>query len=100
MAIEKKPFAGIKRIAKARLAKQLQGQKLSENFYVLRHFKDGARRILDLCFDFNNIHSLEINLINKWRRTCRLDSPYVEEMLQKYEECVFRIGTLPINRPL
>ena len=51
-----------------------------------------------ICLDFNNVQSIEITEVKKWKRLSRIDSPYIEEILQKYGSLVSRIGTLEINR--
>lgn len=58
-----------------------------------------------ICLDFNNVQSIEISEINEkwkvkktWKRLSRIDTPYIEEILQKYGSLVSRVGTLQINR--
>jgi hypothetical protein len=55
--------------------------------------------IFGICLDFNNVESVEITEVkDKWKRLSRIDSPYIEEILQKYGSLVSRVGTLQINR--
>jgi len=53
-----------------------------------------------LCFDFKNILSYAIVpfLEMKWKRVCRLDSPFVDVMLQKFGMNSSRIGEPNINK--
>jgi hypothetical protein len=91
--IGKEPDANVKKLAKE---KYMGKEKLTDNFHVLHNFKENDQSFR-LCFDFNNVNNIDLNEIGKWIRVCRLDSPYVEHMIQKYANCVFRIGTMPIN---
>jgi len=70
------------------------GGRLSPRFYRIRHFADSEdKEPFGICFDFNNVRSIGLDHLAKWKRICRLDSPFVEDMLQKYGSHVFRIGT-------
>lgn len=58
-----------------------------------------------ICLDFNDVRSLPFaeiydNWKNKktWKRVSRIDSPFIEEILQRYGTLVSRIGTFQINR--
>lgn len=64
---------------------------------VMWHFnpKEGTQGI---CLDFNNVQSVEISKVKKWRRLARIDSPYIDEILQRYGSLASRIGSLEINR--
>jgi hypothetical protein len=72
-------------------------QNLPDNFHIIWNFKD-EKETFGICFDFNNVRSMEKDNVRKWKRICRLDSPFVEEILEKYGKLVSRIGTLEINR--
>lgn len=72
--------------------------KLYESLYILHNVKD-KDNFLRICFDFNNMKTVEKSELADWDRICRLDSPFLEEFLQKYGNHVFRIGTMPINKP-
>ena len=71
---------------------------LPESLYLLHNMKD-PESFIKLCFDFNNVRSLEDAQLKEWTRIGRLDSPFLEELLQKYSNQAFRIGTMPINKP-
>lgn len=75
----------------------LRKGKLPANFHILWNFRD-RNKTFGVCFDFNNVRTIEIAKLRKWKRVCRLDSPFVEEILEKYGRLVSRIGTLDINR--
>ena len=71
--------------------------KLCNSLYMLHNLKEDES-FIKLCFDFNNIKSLEDTQLKEWTRIGRLDSPFLEELLQKYSNHAFRIGTMPINK--
>lgn len=73
-------------------------KNLPLRIYPLWHFKDGSN-YFGLCFDFQNVCSIELNEINSENRICRLDSPIVEDMLQRYGSYAFRIGAPDSNSP-
>lgn len=57
------------------------------------HFADNTNdEPFGICFDFSNVRSLPVDDLKKWQRICRLDSPFIEDMLQKYGSHAFRIG--------
>jgi len=67
---------------------------LPARFYILRNFVDDDKKDpFCICFDFNNVRSVLMNDLGRWSRICRLDSPFIEDMLQKYGSQAFRIGT-------
>jgi hypothetical protein len=66
---------------------------------MLHNLKE-EQTFIKLCFDFNNIKSLEEAQLKEWTRIGRLDSPFLEELLQKYSNQAFRIGTMPINKQI
>jgi len=65
---------------------------LGLRFHRIKHFHDQGESI-GICFDFNNVKSVPIEGIRASDRVCRLDSPFIEDMLQKYGAQSFRIGT-------
>jgi hypothetical protein len=67
--------------------------KLPDNLFKLLYFRsdDGT---FGFCFNFNNIQSINIDELKKWKRRCRLNSPYIDEIVQKYVGIVQRIGKL------
>ncbi len=71
---------------------------LYESLYVLHNVKEN-NSFLQICFDFNNMKTIEKDKLIKCKRICRLDSPFLEELLQRYGNHAFRIGTMPINKP-
>lgn len=73
--------------------------KLCNSLYMLHNLKEDES-FIKLCFDFNNIKSLEDTQLKEWTRIGRLDSPFLEELLQKYSNHAFRIGTMPINKAM
>ena len=66
-------------------------------FYALDNFRnsDTPGELERLLIDFQSIESIAISKFSRkrWRRLCRLDSPYVEDLLQKYGSHSIRIGT-------
>lgn len=64
---------------------------------VMWHFSP-RKGTQGICLDFNNVQSVEIAEVKKWKRLARIDSPYIDEILQRYGSLVSRIGTLEINR--
>ena len=71
--------------------------RLPANLHILWNFRH-EKEIFGICFDFNNVQSVEISEFEKCKRRCRLGSPYIEDMLEKYGSLVSRIGTMEINR--
>jgi len=74
----------------------LKGKSLPSKFHAIWNFRDEAGAC-GICFDLSNVRSTEIENVKKWKRVSRLDSPFVEELLEKYGHLVSRIGTLAIN---
>jgi hypothetical protein len=64
---------------------------LGLRLYRIKHFAD-HNESMGICFDFNNVKSLPIDGIGPSERVGRLDSPFIEDMLQKYGAQSFRIG--------
>ena len=70
------------------------GQSLPDRLYRVRHFADDMKgQPFDICFDFNNVRTVPPEDLKKWKRICRLDSPFIDEMMQKYGTQAGRIGT-------
>ncbi len=90
---DKKPMTEIVEHLKNRYLKN----KLPGKIYTLWHFKprDG---VLGICFNFHDVQSIKKDNLKHWTRLARLDSPYVEKMLEQYGNLISRIGTLGINK--
>ena len=75
--------------------KYLTGKDIPQRFYGLDNYREEANGHEILLLDFQDIHSKEIDKFKNsgWLRTCRLDSPYLEDLLQKFGSHSFRIGT-------
>ena len=71
-------------------------RNLPDNLHFIHNFKDGDVNII--CFDFNNVRVVESSVIDGWERICRLDSPFIEEMLEKYGALVSRVGVPGYNK--
>ena len=92
---DKKPMEEIVKQLKIRY---IINPSLPGKFCIQWHFKprDG---ILGICFNFHDVQSIKKdNLLKHWTRLARLDSPYVEKMLEQYGNLISRIGTLGINK--
>ena len=72
--------------------------RLPDSLFFLWNFEDEAK-ILGICFNFNNIKTLSAIEINesKWKRIRRLDSPFIQELLERYGRFASRVGTPEIN---
>ncbi|MFB0520605.1 MAG: hypothetical protein ACETWD_04135 [Desulfatiglandales bacterium] len=91
----KKPRDIIKSLAK--------GTDLPERFHILYFLKMSrdAGDHFHVLFDFSRIDSLacrvdvsqNFRVPRGWQRVCRLDSPYIEDLLQKYSTFSSRVGT-------
>jgi hypothetical protein len=90
------PLEDFKQFAKARYS---NNSDLTESLYLL-HNAGEKDPFMSLCFDFNDVTSVSEEKLNEWIRICRLDSPFVEHMLQRYASNAFRIGLMPINEYL
>jgi hypothetical protein len=55
--------------------------------------EDNAKEPFAVCFDLNKVASVGRDELLKWKRIARLDSPYIDNMLQRYGALAFRIGT-------
>jgi hypothetical protein len=80
--------------------KYIKGKDLPMSCYQLWKFIDSKEneKPIGICFDFNSVRSLPTENIEKWDRICRLDSPFIEEILEKYARYVFRIGAPDFNK--
>ena len=75
----------------------LEEGELPENLYTLWHFIE-EKSAYPICFDFNNVACIEFQHLKKWKRICRLDFPFIEEMIEKYGTLVSRIGVPRFNK--
>ncbi len=71
--------------------------------YILNHFlEDSEDDTRTLIIDFQSVYSFTKENIaeRKWKRAIRLDSPFIEDLLQKYGAYSFRLGvpTVTINK--
>ncbi len=71
--------------------------KTTENLYTLWNFMEKGKTF-GLCFDFNNIQTLEIEELKKWERIQRLDFPFKQHILETYGRFMSRVGTAEINK--
>jgi hypothetical protein len=91
---EGKPMTEIVEKIKSRYLKA----NLPGRLCTLWHFKPRAG-VKGICFNFHDVQSIKKqNLLKHWKRLARLDSPYVENMLEKYGNLISRVGTLEINK--
>ena len=72
-------------------------EKLPDSLSVIWNFK-GEDGIQGICLDFNNVKSVETETVKAWKRVCRIDSPFIEEIQEKYSRFASHVGTLDINR--
>lgn len=72
-----------------------RNQSISLRFYPLNHFLDDAKDdSRTLIIDFQSVRSLEPSSLStsKWEHIVRLDSPFIEDLLQKYGTYSYRLG--------
>jgi len=71
--------------------------RLAENFYTLWNFfvED---EVLGLCFDLNNVLSMNVEDMKKWKRLQRLDFPFRQHVLEVYGRLMSRVGVPEINK--
>lgn len=72
----------------------LKGARLKDRFYVLRFVLAGEAGF-HLVADLYNVCSIPLGEVEerwKQKRICRLDSPYIEDMLQRYAALSARVG--------
>jgi|GEM_PF-2751907 len=78
-------------------------EKLPDKFYILHFLKESIDNSVyfHLLLDFQNVDSFKVELDNNgkvvkpsgWDRICRIDSPWIDDILQKYASLSARIGT-------
>lgn len=76
----------------------VKGSTLPDRFYILHFLKSSSDdNYFHLLIDFSNVQSRKvkekIKLPHSWQRICRIDSPYIEDLLQKYASFSARVGT-------
>lgn len=75
---------------------------LKKRFYVLKCLKDYKDTIFHLVLDFQRISKLRFKEkvaalgAGNWRRVCRIDTPIIADLLQKYSAYSSRIGAQTI----
>ena len=80
----------------------IASQNLPERYFVVWHLKNDDEKYFGVCFDFQRLKSLKIDDFESKgndKRMCRLDSPFVDELLQKFGSHAYRLGTPDINLP-
>lgn len=85
------------------LISDIINQNLPQNFNVLYFIEPTATfdDFFHLLLDFSKIYTFKaqyysgggIKVPRGWKRVCRMDSPYVEDLFQKYSSFTSRIGT-------
>lgn len=84
------------------LKDRIRDQRWPIRYYPLHCFIDEehSKKAIQIIFDFQQIESItEDNLRSReWSRICRLDSPYIEDLLQKHSSYCSRLGT-PAQTP-
>lgn len=78
-----------------------EGAGFPTHLCPLRHIpQDG--KFTDACFDLEDVISKPITQIRGegWTRLARLDSPYIESLLQDFGEHLSRIGVMEVNLPV
>jgi len=78
-------------------------RRLPDKFYILYFIKEstGNNVYSHLLLDFQNVESFKVELDadgkvakpSGWNRICRIDSPWIDDILQKYASVSARIGT-------
>lgn len=80
----------------------IAAKNLPERFFAVWHLRNEDGKYFGVCFDFQRLKSLKIDdFESKWneKRIFRLDSPFVDELLQKFGSHAYRLGTPDINIP-
>lgn len=74
---------------------------IPEHLNILRHVRSSSD-FIDICFDLEEVETRPIAQLEQegWTRICRLDTPYVEAMLQHLGKHLSRIGVPEANIPL
>ena len=70
---------------------------LPKSFHIIWNFQP-KENVFGICLNFSNVKSIDRNEIKKWKRIARIDSPYIDELIQKYGNLITRVGTLEINQ--
>src|SRR2546425_667397 len=88
---------------KAVVKKYLRGEKtISQRFYPLYHFRKqwDKAEYTGICFDLKNVHAFTAEQFKEmnWKRICRLDSPFIDLMLQRFGFYSSRMGQPDINK--
>ena len=76
-------------------------ERISEKFHRIWNFRETPTGDqFGLCFDFQDVTSYSIREYEKLKTKpiCRLDSPFIDLLLQKYGVNASRMGTPEINR--
>jgi hypothetical protein len=72
----------------------LEGARLKDRFYVLRFVRTGEAGF-HLVADLHNACSIPLGEVKeswKHKRICRLDSPYIEDLMHRYAALSARVG--------
>jgi len=73
--------------------------KPPSRMYPVWHFAESdEKEMFGICFDFDATVTIGQDDLKHWKRISRLDSPHIEDMLQKFGSHVFRLGTPEINK--
>jgi len=82
---------------------RVTGEDLPSWAYLLRHVNNG-KDLVDVCLDLGDIETVALEELTKkgsqWTRITRLDSPFIEALLQHFGEHLSRIGVPDVNLPL
>lgn len=82
---------------------KVTGKNLPEGTFILRHVDCGGE-LLDVCIDLKDLERVSLKKLTKeskpWHRITRLDSPFVEALLQRFGERTSRIGIPDFNLSL
>lgn len=71
-----------------------------DRYYTIWNYSEEEGKYFGLCFDFQNIQSIDKDKFKKKfgrMRTSRLDMPFITEFVQKYSYFTTRLGVPPIN---
>jgi hypothetical protein len=94
---------GLKLTAKECAKAILTGRPyLPDRFYVLQYLKDNEGHLFHLMLDFQKVTNVQYKSTAEllegigWKRICRIDTPLIENLLQKYATYSSRIGVLEV----
>jgi len=76
-------------------------KSLPKRLHLLWNFSEKDDKYFGLCFDFQRVGSIakeEYNKLKKYR-ICRLDFPFIHELVQKFANYNSRIGIPIVNEP-